>query len=33
MWDDYMEWKGYERKLQELKKEKENLDDGNYTVS
>ncbi|GAB5047486.1 hypothetical protein [Thermodesulfovibrio sp. TK110] len=30
-WDDYMEWKAYEKKLQELKKE--NLDAGNYQLS
>ncbi|ACI21409.1 hypothetical protein [Thermodesulfovibrio yellowstonii] len=33
LWDDYMEWKAYEKKLHELKKEKDNLDAGNYTLS
>lgn len=33
LWDDFMEWKGYEKKLQELMTEKERLDAGDYTLS
>lgn len=32
-WDDYMEWKGYEKVLQGLIKEKKELESGNYTLS
>lgn len=32
-WDDYMEWKGYEKVLQMLIKEKKELESGNYTLS
>ena len=32
-WDDYMEWKGYEKVLQKLTKEKQELAVGNYKVS
>ena len=32
-WDDYMEWKGYENVLQDLIKEKKELEDGDYKVS
>lgn len=31
-WDDYMEWKALERKLQQLRKEKEVLDATNNTL-
>jgi len=31
-WDDYMEWKGYEKVLQRLNKEKKELEIGDYTV-
>lgn len=31
-WDDYMEWKGYEKVLQRLIKEKKELEIGDYTV-
>ncbi len=31
-WDDYMEWKGYEKVLQRLNKEKRELEVGNYKV-
>jgi len=32
-WDDYMEWKGYEKVLQGLIKEKRELEVGDYKVS
>ncbi len=32
-WDDYMEWKGYENVLQNLIKEKKELEVGDYKVS
>ncbi len=32
-WDDYMEWKGYEKVMQKLTKEKQELAIGNYKVS
>jgi len=32
-WDDYMEWKGYEKVLQRLIKEKKELEIGDYKVS
>jgi phosphatidylserine/phosphatidylglycerophosphate/cardiolipin synthase-like enzyme len=32
-WDDYMEWKGYEKVLHELKKEKKELEVGDYKIS
>jgi hypothetical protein len=31
-WDDYMEWKGYERVLQRLTREKKELKIGDYKV-
>lgn len=31
-WDDYMEWKGYEKVLQRLTKEKKELEVGDYKV-
>ncbi|MEW6104624.1 MAG: hypothetical protein AB1630_12570 [bacterium] len=31
-WDDYMEWKGYIKVLQELTKDKKELEIGNYKV-
>jgi hypothetical protein len=31
-WDDYMEWKGYEKVLQRLNKEKRELEVGDYKV-
>jgi len=32
-WDDYMEWKGYEKVLQGVIKEKKELEVGDYKVS
>ncbi len=32
-WDDYMEWKGYEKVLRKLIKEKRELEVGDYKVS
>jgi len=32
-WDDYMEWKGYEKVLQGVIKEKKELETGDYKVS
>ncbi len=31
-WDDYMEWKGYEKTLQRINKEKMELEIGDYKV-
>jgi hypothetical protein len=32
-WDDYMEWKGYEKALRRLIKEKKELEVGDFKVS
>ena len=32
-WDDYMEWKAYKRSLSDLISEKEDIENGNYTIS
>ena len=32
-WDDYMEWKAYEKILTKFSKEKKDLEVGNYQVS
>lgn len=32
-WDDYMEWKAYENSYHQLKKEKEDLENGNFKVT
>ena len=32
-WDDYMEWKAYEKMIVKFNKEKKDLEIGNYKVS
>lgn len=32
-WDDYIEWKAYENSYHQLKKEKEDLENGNFKVT
>ncbi|MDA3861609.1 MAG: hypothetical protein PF445_10315 [Melioribacteraceae bacterium] len=32
-WDDYLEWKGYQKKEKQLKLEKKDLDNGNIKVA
>lgn len=32
-WDDYLEWKGYQRKYDQLNIEKKDLEDGNIRVA
>jgi hypothetical protein len=32
-WDDYLEWKGFQKKYKELISEKEDIENGNYKIS